>query len=51
MKYVAAILDGDDKTAFGVFFPELAGCFSANDEYEKGKQYGLRKTKRNECLS
>lgn len=35
MKYVAAILDGDDKTAFGVFFPELAGCFSAGDSLEE----------------
>ena len=30
-QYPIAIQPGDDQTAFGVFFPDIPGCFSAGD--------------------
>ena len=35
MLYPAAIEIGNDTTAFGVIFPDVAGCFSAGDSYEE----------------
>ncbi|WP_087019232.1 type II toxin-antitoxin system HicB family antitoxin [Thaumasiovibrio subtropicus] len=34
MLYPIAIEAGDDNTAFGVVFPDAAGCFAAGDSYE-----------------
>ena len=32
--YIALIEVGDAKTAWGVVFPDLPGCFSAGDDYD-----------------
>ena len=32
--YIALIETGDKKTAWGVVFPDLPGCFSAGDDYD-----------------
>ena len=32
--YIALIEMGDTKSAYGVVFPDLPGCFSAGDNYE-----------------
>ena len=32
--YIALIESGDKKSAWGVVFPDLPGCFSAGDNYE-----------------
>ena len=32
--YIALIEVGDKKTAWGVVFPDLPGCFSAGDDYD-----------------
>jgi hypothetical protein len=34
MRYPIAIEPGNDTTAFGVIFPDLLGCFSADDTLE-----------------
>ncbi|WP_083651674.1 type II toxin-antitoxin system HicB family antitoxin [Photobacterium proteolyticum] len=33
MKYPVAIEKGSADSAFGVVFPDVAGCFSAGDSY------------------
>ncbi len=35
MLYPVAIEKGNETTAFGVLFPDVAGCFSAGDSYEE----------------
>jgi predicted RNase H-like HicB family nuclease len=32
--YLALIEEGDGSTAFGVWFPDVPGCFSAGDSFE-----------------
>ncbi|OLF38190.1 MULTISPECIES: type II toxin-antitoxin system HicB family antitoxin [unclassified Psychrobacter] len=34
MKYPIAIQKGDNNTAYGIIIPDIAGCYSASDEYE-----------------
>jgi predicted RNase H-like HicB family nuclease len=35
MRYPIAIEPGDERTAFGVVFPDLPGCFSAGDTLDE----------------
>lgn len=35
MKFLVAIEPGSDVTAWGVFVPDLPGCFSAGDTLEE----------------
>ncbi|MCX7086747.1 MAG: type II toxin-antitoxin system HicB family antitoxin [Methylococcales bacterium] len=35
MKFIIAIEPGDDRQAFGVVVPDLAGCFSAGDTLDE----------------
>ncbi|MGM8909023.1 type II toxin-antitoxin system HicB family antitoxin [Psychrobacter sp. 1U1] len=33
MEYPITIQQGDDNTAYGIIIPDIAGCYSASDEY------------------